>query len=554
MDKRSLAEWGWIIVIVLILAFIIAFATPFGTFIVTSVKGLLFSFNQAGSNTGGLNTPQNLNVYNEVFSFDPVDEATGYEVTVAGGAPFTITDSSVDISDKLIGLGGYIDITVKAFNDTFTSKVAKYIYLVPGLYETGSNYTLLLKPWKELVADGTVHVNDGVVVSNFSDETYENSSSDVLVGDLALPSGGEVTTIGEYAFVCCYNLTGVALTDGIKEVGYFAFGYDTDITSITIADSVTFFDESAFYYTQVQSIHYEGSLAQWCEIQFVDFESTPYTYEELYCNGKLITDVVLSKNTTSIGLAFAGCCSLKSVVVPNSVTSINDYAFRDCMNLEFVTLPDNITYIGKDAFAYCYALENINLPDSLTYIGYSAFNCVPFTELIIPENVTTLGDHAFANCENLTTLTIPASVTYIGERIFYDCESLATINYNGTVEQLSKVAFGYEWDKYTSGITIKCADGTITKETALDAPAISITGNTLTITPVDNAEIYGIYVNGEFKQATAALTVDLTALGLEPSEHYINVSARANGHIASYITLNFLASSVNGGCVKYVVE
>ena len=45
-----------------------------------------------------------------------------------------------------------------------------------------------------------------------------------------------------------------------------------------------------------------------------------------------------------------GCTSLKSVTIPNSVTSIGYYAFADCTSLKSVNIPDSVTSIGDYAF------------------------------------------------------------------------------------------------------------------------------------------------------------------------------------------------------------
>ena len=53
---------------------------------------------------------------------------------------------------------------------------------------------------------------------------------------------------------------------------------------------------------------------------------------------------------------------LRSVIIPNSVTTINGNAFKDCKRLESVRMSNNITSIGDSAFENCYMLQSIKIP------------------------------------------------------------------------------------------------------------------------------------------------------------------------------------------------
>ena len=101
-------------------------------------------------------------------------------------------------------------------------------------------------------------------------------------------------------------------------------------------------------------------------------------------------------------IAFTGCVSLTSVLIPNSVTIFGDNAFKWCSSLTAITIPDSVASIGKHAFAGCSSLTAITIPDL----------------------VTSIGDRAFFGCSSLTAITIPDSVTSIGNGAFYGCSSL----------------------------------------------------------------------------------------------------------------------------------
>ena len=75
--------------------------------------------------------------------------------------------------------------------------------------------------------------------------------------------------------------------------------------------------------------------------------------------------------------AFAGCKKLKSVAIPDFVTTIDAKAFYGCSALKTVTIPDAVKKIGTKAFAKCKALRFVKIQSKkLTKqgIGSKAFS------------------------------------------------------------------------------------------------------------------------------------------------------------------------------------
>ena len=164
----------------------------------------------------------------------------------------------------------------------------------------------------------------------------------------------------------------------------------------------------------------DGQMLSFKEDAF-DAKIVSHTYTDI---GKIIFD----KPITRIGYKAFYLCSLTSVTIPDSVTTIGKSAFWGCKSLTSVTIPDSVTTIGGYAFDYCTSLTSVTIGNSVTTIGWNAFSdCESLTSVTIGNSVTTIGVNAFSNCDSLTSVTIPDSVTEIGEGAFSYCDSLKAV-------------------------------------------------------------------------------------------------------------------------------
>jgi len=160
--------------------------------------------------------------------------------------------------------------------------------------------------WKYVVEDG------GATLTGYVDEP---------IGDVVIPGeldGYPVTGIGECAFAECTELTGVTIPESVTSIGVEAFYMCVSLTDVIIPDSVI-------------------SIGEW-------------SFKECY----ELASVTIGSNVASIGeIAFFGCESLTDVIIPDSVTSIGSHAFAHCYSLCYVKIPASITDIGKNAFYEC---------------------------------------------------------------------------------------------------------------------------------------------------------------------------------------------------------
>jgi len=161
----------------------------------------------------------------------------------------------------------------------------------------------------------------------------------------------------------------------------------------------------------------------------------------LRCSG--LTSVTISTSVTSIGFqVFKGCSGLTSVTIPSSVTSIGENAFDGCTGLTSVTIPSSVTSIGSYTFQNCSGLTSVTIPSSVTSIGNYAFaGCTGLTSFTIPSSVTSIGSYTFSYCSGLTSVTIPSSVTSIGDNAFYYCTGLTSVTIPSSVTSIGNDVF-----------------------------------------------------------------------------------------------------------------
>ena len=282
---------------------------------------------------------------------------------------------------------------------------------------------------------------DGVTINyNWNtDKTELTVTSGSYSGNMAIPSsvtydGKEysVTSIGNFAFNECSDLTSVEIPNSVTSIGNFAFYKCSGLTSVEIPNSVTSIGNYSFCRCSgLTSMEIPNSVTTIGQSTFDG------------CSG--LTSVEIPNSVTSIGIAaFADCSDLTSVEIPNSVTSIGNSAFADCSGLTSVGISNSVTSIGEGVFSGCSGLTSVEIPNSVTSIGKGAFDgCSGLTSVEIPSSVTSIGDYAFCGCSSLTSVEIPNSVTSIGNYAFYV--------YNGLHSVTSLIEEPFEIDTNTFG-------------------------------------------------------------------------------------------------------
>ncbi len=300
-----------------------------------------------------------------------------------------------------------------------------------------------------------------------------------------LTFGSNLAEIKYRAFYGCSNLTGVTLNENctITSIPTECFYNDSNITGIiTIPKYVTIINTNAFYNCR--------------NIQTVDIASTVLDSIEnsAFYNCSNITTVTVSGNSLKNinNSAFYGCTNLTTFDFASSnLENIGYRAFYNCINLTGnYTFPNTMKTIGQDAFRECWSLGNIEftgtsltsigeeafycswsnretlrgpasmiIPDSLTSLGNRAFyGCTKMSTLVLgwnPNNPSNLNNGTFQYCTGLTTAYIHDGVVGIGDNCFLYCYSLTTVVLGDTVDAIPYQAFR----DCTSLTTVDVGDG-----------------------------------------------------------------------------------------------
>ena len=364
-----------------------------------------------------------------------VDENTKNisDYAFAGCTNFAITipESVLNIGEFSFKNCRFTSITCAANHLAYFSKNATQYLTIT----TGSIQENALKNWDQLK---TLNIMNGV--TSIGKSAFEGST-----GLTSVIIGNGVTGIGERAFFGCSGLTEINWNAGSVSINsdsnvFYNAGKAGAGITVTFGDSVQRIPAYLFY------VSYSSSSPNIKSVTIPDSVTSIGSDAFESCNNLqdiYITDIATWCNISGLyELMDVGSNNknlyinnelVTSITIPNGVTKITHYAFYGCTGLTSITIPDSVTSIGTDAFKGCSGLTSITIPDSVTSIGNGAFRgCTGLTSITIPNSVTSIGERAFYGCTGLTSITIPNSVTSISYSAFYGCSNLTTVNWNAT--------------------------------------------------------------------------------------------------------------------------
>ena len=337
-------------------------------------------------------------------------------------------------------------------------------------------------------------------------ESGDNAASENLT-DVTIPEG--VTDIGNSAFANCSSITSIQLPASVNTIEDWAFYGCGNLASINIPDGVTAINEHTFQQSGLTSIVLPASVTSLKVCAFQDSKLTSINLENITelvawsLAGTALTSVVLPDGLTVIdGGTFSGCSALKTLTIPNSVTTINDWAIEktglkeiyiswenpEDLNISWWAFGDqegrysfvwNVPADLADVYGNTWKINDGTCPvvidlsaDTILYSGiayqkldedaktaqlvalpdgakYTGALTVAANVVFAGESyaVTKIGDNSLresgdnAASENLTGVTIPAGVEDIGNGAFADCSSITSIQLPASVNTIEDWAF-----------------------------------------------------------------------------------------------------------------
>ncbi len=215
---------------------------------------------------------------------------------------------------------------------------------------------------------------------------------------------GDFCVVNGILLACQKQTADVAIPSGVKEIGGNAFTHNEYARTVTIPDTVTAIDESAFYRAPVTAIN-------------VSPANSAYSSADGVLYNKQKTRLLQYPAMRS------GTCT-----IPEGVTEIADEAFM-YSNVTRVSIPKTVTKIGYYTFGYS-TIEEVAVPGSVRTLEKwgTFYMCRNLKSVILGEGVTAItGGSIFSGCPQLTSIVLPASLESISSNNFAYCDKLSNI-------------------------------------------------------------------------------------------------------------------------------
>ena len=167
--------------------------------------------------------------------------------------------------------------------------------------------------------------------------------------------GKGITSIGDEAFYGCTALTTLELPSTLTFIDRDAFACCENLTTVKIPKNIGTYDLCGV------NSYYRGPFSLCENLTDVIFEEGMTVIPRgLFYGGTGIKSVTLPDSVTEIEYsAFAGCGKLKDVFCGKNLELIGEEAFWQCTELNAVHVPEKLKTVCRGAFSECGALADV---------------------------------------------------------------------------------------------------------------------------------------------------------------------------------------------------
>jgi hypothetical protein len=301
------------------------------------------------------------------------------------------------------------------------------------IYTTNNDGTLTITGY---IGSGGVVFIPGTInnfpVTSIGDWAFYSTD----VTNVTIPDS--VTNIGDGVFFDCESLTNVTIGNSVIDIGNWTFAFCSSLTSVNFRGDVPSLGGADVFYGNLATVYYLLGGTNWGPT----FEGHP----AVLWNPPVLFNYTVNINNDKITITgytgSDGAVTIPSMINFLPVSSIGNSAFNFNSGLTNIIIPDGVTSIGSSAFLYCDKLISVAIPNSVTNIGSGAFQwCKNLTSVTIPYGVTSFTDSVFYDCISLANITFSTNITSIGGDAFWGCVSLSSFIIPNSVTNIGDGAF-----------------------------------------------------------------------------------------------------------------
>lgn len=416
----------------------------------------------------------------------PVSKASEYDipdgVTVIGNHAFAFSKLST------INIEGVLSIE----NSAFKSSQLNHVDIADSVIDIGEGaFCDIISLQSVTIGNSVSRLPDNLFAFDLNLRSIEIPKNIIYIdgeafkksglSNISFQEGSSLLSIGNYAF-CETHLIQVELPKSLESIGVGAFECDVDLSAVLFQtnSNLKFIGSFAFAYTySLKAVEFDTNLISLGDYAFknsgvsgtvlipsklTDFgvgvfascsKLKSFEVAEDNIAYKSISGVLYSKDGSTIveypagresdtyyvefgteivrNSAFWGSFNLCQIILPDTLTTLEEYAVYLVLNLTSIDIPDSVMQIGRYAFSNDLHLESVNFNETsiLPRISFGAFAYSGITSFTVPASVSTMAQKVFEGCNKLESVAFAkgSKLPYVAAYMFDGCSSLKSISF-----------------------------------------------------------------------------------------------------------------------------